>query len=243
MFAALPMYDWPEIMAETDAWWGRFRDALDGSLDLPDHLTRPDSEQDLKALWRNPGLIFAQTCWGPLKDGLEDSITILAQPDYSNVLGGRGPCYRSALVARKGDACSVPDTLDANLPLDPMAGQRFAFNSRGSLSGYQALGEDIAKHTNRSLEALFGDLVVADSHRGAVIAVADGRADFAAIDCRSWSLAMQHEPLSTQLHVVGWTAERLGLPYICAKNIDSGTVDILRRQLLKMGCHAPTDIP
>jgi ABC-type phosphate/phosphonate transport system substrate-binding protein len=92
--AALPMYDWPEARAETDAEWRSLRARLsaagidapeeivrrnaelpavpggihddDGRMIAPDPATLPSDELDFPTLWKHPALLFAQTCWGPM---------------------------------------------------------------------------------------------------------------------------------------------------------------------------------
>lgn len=237
MLAALPMYDWPETRTGTDAWWRRFRDLVGDAAPLPEALSRPADEAALHALWRDPELIFAQTCWGPLKAGLLDHITVLAQPDFSPVEGGRGPWYRSAVIARRGEAATIPEGPESRLPVAAMAGTRLAYNGPGSLSGYLALAEDLAPETP---ENLFAEQILTGGHRASVASVAEGRADYAAIDCLSWSLALAHEPGARDLVTVGWTGERPGLPYICARGVEETTVRALRAALYRMGCHPVT---
>ena len=92
------MYDWPESRAETDAEWARLRARLrragidapetsgapqcrsagcagrhsrrDGRVIAPDPATLPPDELDFQTLWKHPQLLFAQTCWGPMEQGL-----------------------------------------------------------------------------------------------------------------------------------------------------------------------------
>jgi len=106
------------------------------------------------------------------------------------------------------------------LPLSMFRERRLAFNEQRSMSGYRALKRDL-EAMGESL-ALFAELIETGAHRASVIAVAQGEADFAAIDCKSWMLAQRFEPLAKDLHVVGWTARRKGLPFIRAKGIDLG---------------------
>lgn len=227
MIAALPMYDWPEVRAATDAWYGALRARVP---DLPEALS---GAGDLQALWRDPALVFAQTCWGPLRAGLLGALRVLAQPDYSDVAGGRGPFYRSALVARAGAAVAVPGHAGAVLP--PLGG-RLAFNGRDSLSGWGALAQDGGDPAGWA-----SGLVETGSHRASVRAVAGGRADLAAVDCRTWALALAHEPCAAGLVVVGWTAERPGLPYVTARATPPATLAALRAALIEMGCHPATE--
>src|SRR5262249_7360511 len=102
--AALPMYDWPERRAEVDAQWVTMRDHLRArGFDAPDVLTRrngdlppvpggirdasgrlvaddptslPPDELDLHTLWHHPALLFAQTCWGPMEQGLREHVHV-----------------------------------------------------------------------------------------------------------------------------------------------------------------------
>ena len=224
--ASLPMYDWPESRDETLAEWARIRSAW---ADLPD-LTAPDWS-DIDGYWRNPDLVFSQCCWGPLSLGLIDWLKPLAQPDYSAFEGGRGPWYRSALIAREGAACPVPGTPAASLP--DLAGKRYGLNGRDSLSGYLSVKEDLGADPCDLAAAC----VVTGGHRGSVIAVAEGRADIAAIDCRSWDLARRFEPAAQGLVVVGWTAERPGLPYVTSRATDPALAAALQSQLRELGCH------
>jgi ABC-type phosphate/phosphonate transport system substrate-binding protein len=127
--AALPMYDWPEIRAETDALWAGLRDRLraegidapemlarrnadlpavpggirdaSGDVIAPDPATLPPDELDFPALWRHPSLLLGQTCWGPMEAGLAPFVEVVGQPSYNAFEGGEGPLYSSAVVMRR----------------------------------------------------------------------------------------------------------------------------------------------
>lgn len=247
--AALPMYDWPELRNETDAIWagmrGRF---LDNGIDAPQNLIRRNGDMppvpggicgadgtviaadpatldpddfDLAVLWRHPDLLISSTCWGPMELGLQDHVQVIGQSDYDGIEGGKGEFYSSAVIARKanGGEATAP-SLDgkALLPLDFFHQKTMAFNDRQSLSGYLSLKRDL-ETADESL-GLFGNLLETSAHRCSMISVAEGRADVAAIDCKSWMLAQKHEPAAQDLQVIGWTARRKGLPFIRAKGLD-----------------------
>lgn len=235
--ASLPMYDWPEVHAETDAEWAKWRAAAP-DLDLPEHLTRPDDRPGfLNDHWRDPELVFSECCWGPLNVGMIRFVLPLAQPDYSPFPGGRGPFYRSAMVMRDTpDAppeISRPSGPAAEFPADPLKGRRFAYNDTESKSGYRALMQDLGANP----ADLAASAVESGSHRQSVRMVADGRADVAVIDCRSWALAQRFEPdAAAKLRVVGWTGEQLGIPYVTSRATPAKTADKLRDMLLAQGC-------
>lgn len=233
------MYDWPEVRAQTDAQWARLRDALRRrGIDAPQALTRantPSGDLDLAALWRDPALLFAQTCWGPMGLGLSEHVQVLGQPDYSDCEGGQGEFYSSALVMRGSEAgVRAPADGHAVLPLDLLRGRRLAFNSEDSMSGMLALSRDLDE-LGESL-AIFSRRIETGGHRASLRAVAEGGADVAAVDCRSWALFRRLEPdVSAGLRTVGWTAHRKGLPYICARAIAPDTVSTLRETLASAG--------
>jgi ABC-type phosphate/phosphonate transport system substrate-binding protein len=234
--AALPMYDWPERRHEVDAEWWAVRDALRArGIDAPEQLTRrnadlpgysddsPD-ELDLPKLWQHPNLLLAQTCHGPLELWLKD-VRIVGQEDYSGIEGGEGVLYSSAIVMRKdrnfGDSLLNSVKEAGPVPLRSgdlsklclkFSSRRFAYNAPDSVSGYLALKRDL-EAIGSGLH-LFAELIETRGHRGSIRAVADGRADVASIDCKSWSLAQSHDIASRDLDVVGWTAFRTGLPFV-----------------------------
>lgn len=83
------------------------------------------------------------------------------------------------------------------------------------MSGITGLTRDLAA-MGENLD-IFSERIETGGHRNSIRAVAEGRADVAAIDCMSWHLAKLFEPLARELQVVGWTKQRKGLPYITSK--------------------------
>ncbi|TRD00625.1 phosphate ABC transporter substrate-binding protein [Mesorhizobium sp. WSM4303] len=259
LVAALPMYDWPEVRNEVDAQWAGLREAFrqkgidapqaivrrngdlppvpggihdaEGRLIAPDPATLSPNELDRHQLWLHPALLFAQTCWGPMELGLSRQVQVVGQPSYDACEGGQGELYSSALVMRTGEGPQVRSPTDgkALLPLDLMRGKRFTFNSLDSMSGVIALTRDL-QAADESLD-IFSSRSESGGHRGSIIAVAEGKADVAAIDCESWALAQRFEPAAQKVAVVGWTARRKGLPYITARTTPEKTVRALREAL------------
>ncbi|MEP7454802.1 PhnD/SsuA/transferrin family substrate-binding protein [Phyllobacterium sp. SB3] len=247
LIAALPMYDWPERRAEVDAQWFKLRDTLRSSgFDAPDYLARrnadmpavpggikdaagnviapdpatlPPDEFDLPTLWRHPDLLLAQTCWGPMELGLQQHVHVVGQDDYSGVEGGKEAFYSSPIVMRRGEgpAISAPTDGQPQLPLNVMRQKRLAFNSHDSMSGYLSLKRDL-EALDETLD-IFVSHYQTGGHRNSIHAVAVGRADVAAIDCKSWELAQGYDEAASALIVVGWTGRRKGLPFISSQKL------------------------
>lgn len=226
--ASLPMYDWPEVRDEVDAQWTRLREGLRaGGVNAPDALRRDGA--DMYSLWRDPHLLLSQTCWGPLELGLAEDVQLVGQPSYDGIEGGQDIFYSSALVMRRGEGEAQTAAGEARLPLGLLRGKRLAFSSPDSMSGFMALERDLAAE-GVGLDH-FSSRLQTGGHRASIIAVAEGRADVAAIDCRSWSLAQRFEPAAAGLWSVGWTAPRKGLPYITSTRTPPETVELLRALL------------
>lgn len=259
--AALSMYDWPETQASVDAEWRHLRDRLrqagidappvlvrrngdmpaiaggirdhSGRVIAPDPATLPPDGFDVHTLWRHPALLLAQTCWGPMEQGLAAHVVVVGQPAYDGFEGGQGPLYSSAILMRRrqGDSIDQESPADGHavLPLEALRGKRFACNGQDSMSGVLALTRDLGA-VGENL-AIFPECVETGSHRGSIAAVAEGRADVCAIDCRSWHLARLHEPHAADLRVVGWTARRKGLPLVTSLHTPRETIEKLRAVL------------
>ncbi|UCI23328.1 phosphate/phosphite/phosphonate ABC transporter substrate-binding protein [Mesorhizobium sp. B2-8-5] len=254
--AALPMYDWPEARGEVDAQWARLRDAFRqrgidapeavvrsnrelppvpggirddvGKPIAPDPATLPSDEFDFLQFWLSPALLFGQTCWGPMELGLAPHVQVIAQPSYDAFEGGQGELYSSALVMAADGGPSVVSPADgkAVIPLDLIRGKRFTFNNPDSMSGLIGLTRDL-QAMDKSLD-IFASRSESGGHRSSIVAVAEGRADIAAIDCESWALARRFEPAAKGVKVVGWTARRKGLPYITARTTPEQVVAAMR---------------
>src|SRR6185436_5833717 len=94
--AALPMYDLPELVGETDALWSAIAESLraSGVRDVPRTLTRDRSPAELLV---DPELLLAQTCGYPLTHEVGDALTVVATPSY-RAPGCEGSGYRSLVV-------------------------------------------------------------------------------------------------------------------------------------------------
>jgi ABC-type phosphate/phosphonate transport system substrate-binding protein len=202
VIAALSMYDRPEVRDATDRLWaaiaGRLRAAGIGA---PDALAR---DVDPWEVWQSADLLLAQTCGLPFRSRLWGRVALVATPDFG--LSGCPPGhYRSVIVARAGDGVT------------PAArrGPRLAYNEGLSQSGWAA-ALDWCAARGVSLSAI----LETGSHAASAAAVAEGRADLAAIDAVTWRLLRRHAPVAATLREVDRTPPMPGLPLITARNRD-----------------------
>jgi ABC-type phosphate/phosphonate transport system substrate-binding protein len=216
------MYDWPENSAETDATWARIAAWLnEAGLAAPPALTR---SADLEALWLSPNLLLAQTCTYPMETVLRGKVAYVATPSYA-VEGCETPGHYRSVIIRRGAGGHAPVPLETGALLpDWRADEVIAFNGMDSMSGWHGLSRDAA----RAGRAMPDRRLQTGSHRASIKAVASGEADFAAIDCVSWAMALAFEPAAQGVHVAGWTAERPGLPLITRRGRPEAEIARLR---------------
>jgi hypothetical protein len=206
--ASLPMYDWPELRWATDALWSVIAEEfLAEGLPAPPALDRARPPEEV---WRDPGLVFSQSCGYPFATRFADTLRIVATPVY-DVDGCEGPLYSSMIVARRSDGGSARAG-----GLADYAGRRFAFNASDSLSGFVAFRVALAEAGVGE-----GDWIETGSHRQSILAVASGLADLAAIDAVCWSLAEEFEPDAVgRLAVIARTPLRPSLPFVTSALMD-----------------------
>lgn len=204
MIASLAMYDWPQVRAEHDRLWSLIREALaDEGVAAPEGLTRDASLWDV---WFNPGLVLGQTCGMPYRTRLHGRVELVGTPDYALPDAPPGHYY-SVFVTRAGEPGEVADFIDRTL----------AFNGQDSQSGWAAPQNQMAK-----LGLRFTHTRHTGAHRDSARAVAEGKADIAAIDAVSWRLIDRYMPdLAGRLRVIAHTDPTPGLPLIAAKGRDS----------------------
>ena len=196
------MYDRPETAGANDRFWALLRDSLHAmGQDAPPALTRGDMA--FMRGWLSPELLFSQTCSLPFRAKLSDKVHIVATPDYG-LDGCPAGHYRSVYIARREDC--LESVADAE-------GLDFAYNEALSHSGWAAPHAD---HMARGL-TLYPSLRTGE-HRASALAVAQGRADFAALDALTWEMIQTYDSFARQLSVIGHTPASPALPYITAQD-------------------------
>lgn len=213
MIADLPMYDWPAIRAETDAFWAEVAQRLRAAgIAAPERLSR---SPNLAAAWRDPDLLLGQTCGMPYVSGLCGEALVVARPDYG-LPGATDGTYQSVVVVRARDAGPAgPDALLAR------AGGRVAVNEWRSFSGHIAPRAHLAALRGNPDGAaggpFFAAAVLSGSHRASARMVAQGEADLAALDAVVWALLQAEEPrTAARLAAIAWTDPAPALPFITA---------------------------
>jgi ABC-type phosphate/phosphonate transport system substrate-binding protein len=219
VIAALPMYDFPELQADSDALWVALAESLAafGIADIPAELTRGRRHFDL---WRDPNLLLAQACEYPIATDCAGAVQLVATPLYTAV-GCVGPLYRSAIVVRRHEPA---------VTLADMRGLRCVINEWSSNSGMNLLRAAVAPLAAGA--EFFESVDLSGSHRRSIEMVADGEADLAAIDCVSWAHFQRIAPERTgALRVLGWTEASPSLPFVTATGTDAATLRALRSAL------------
>lgn len=208
MIASLGMYDFGPAQAANDRLWALIRTGLrDRGIGAPEALTR--GEDAYWNAWLSPDLILSQTCGYPFRVRLHDRVSYVGTPDYG-VEGCAPGHYRSVFIARVEDQRRTLADFD---------GAGFAYNEPLSQSGWAAPQTHAAK-----LGIRLQPVLQTGAHRLSARAVAEGRADIAALDAVTYALMQGHDPEAPRLRVVGLTDPTPGLPYITAAGRDPAPI-------------------
>jgi ABC-type phosphate/phosphonate transport system substrate-binding protein len=214
--ASLPMYDFPELRAATDAWWSGLAAAFrrQGLRGVPRQLSRVSA---CNAEWSRRDLLFSQCCGYDLVLGAAGALQVIATPVYDWPYCG-GPNYRSVVVVREDEpAQSLAD----------LRGRVCAVNMTGSHSGYNVMRAMIAPLAGGG--RFFGEVFESGSHRASLAMVAEGRADLAAIDCVTFGIARRLDlPGVSRLRVMAESPAVPGLPLITGAGTSAEELGRLR---------------
>lgn len=207
MIASLSMYMRPELADAHDNYWALIKERLiEAGVASPARLSHDVEEFEA---WNDPGLVLSQTCGMPYRLWLHETVSLVGAPDYG--LEGCPPgYYRSAFIVR-GD--------DERTQVGDFSEAVFAYNETFSQSGYAA------PYTHLVPQGFwFANRLHTGQHLGSALAVADHRADIAALDAVSWRLIREYEPFAADLRVLCWTSPTPGLPYITADQANAEVV-------------------
>lgn len=208
MIASLGMYDFPALAPDHDAFWALIRDGLRArGVTAPDALTRGAGAY--WDAWQDPALVLSQTCGYPFRARLYGKVTLVGTPDYG--LPGCPPGhYCSVYVVRADDPRGRVENFD---------GAALAFNEGLSQSGWAAPNNDAGRRG-----IAFGPGPKTGAHVQSARAVAEGRADIAALDAVTWTLLTENGLAPEGLRVLDRTPPTPGLPYIAGPGADADAI-------------------
>lgn len=216
MIASLPMYDRPENRGAHDTFWTAFRDTLGyGPATLDRDIAHDES-------WAHPDLLLGQICNLPYRARFRDQLVRLTNGDHRLPDTPAG-YYHSVFVVRAEDA---------ERGLAPATLGRFAYNDALSQSGW---GAPLARITQQGLQ--FHTTLRTGAHVDSVRAIADGRADLAAIDAVTWGMLRKWEPAAKKLRSIGRTGLSPSMTFVTTKGHDPEKL----RNALQMALTALSD--
>jgi ABC-type phosphate/phosphonate transport system substrate-binding protein len=177
----------------------QFRLLLNGGDQLDGNLVFDTGESVL----RDSGLFIGHTCGYPLMKHLQDAVTPFCVPVF-DVSGVEGNLYSSRFIVATDSAINS---------LAECGGRIAAINSRDSNSGMNVLRHAIAKLNPAT--PFFASTVNSGGHLQSLTAVAEKRADVAAIDCVSFQFIEDQLPeLTARVRSIGDSVKTCGLPLV-----------------------------
>ncbi len=152
---------------------------------------------------RDPALLLGHTCGYPLMTRYAGLLEPVAAPVF-DADGCDGLFYSSQFIVA------------ADADIDSLAacrGRVVAINGYDSNSGMNVLRHALARLDPG--DRYFARVELTGGHVASVAAVAEGRADLAAIDCVTLALLADAEPgLVARVRVIGSSARSAGLPFV-----------------------------
>ncbi|ACI58770.1 conserved hypothetical protein (plasmid) [Rhizobium leguminosarum bv. trifolii WSM2304] len=219
-FASIAMYLTPQSLADATAeLWSFLRHYLSqaGLTDLPETLDRTVAYDDA---WLRPDLLLSQTCGYPFASRLRGKVRLVATPVYDHP-GCDGPLMCSFIIVRTGSS---------HRTLEDLRGTTAAINSPDSNSGSNLFRAAVAPLAREG--RFFGRIIETGSHGGSIAAVAEGRADSAAIDCVTYGNIRRFDPGHVEgVRIIAETPKTPGLPFITSGDTSDESILLLRRAL------------
>jgi ABC-type phosphate/phosphonate transport system substrate-binding protein len=152
---------------------------------------------------------------------LAGRVTLLATPSY-DAPGCAAADYSSLVIVHKDAPWEE---------FRDLRGKTCAVNGAGSWSGHHALRTLIALEGGQG--GLFCAAIESGSHAGSIAAVAEGRADFAAVDCITHATLSRHKPASVAAtRVLCRTPAMPGLPLIAGPAASAKDIAAMREGLV-----------
>ncbi len=220
-FIACGMYAFSEeLRAAWQALFTHFIDLAGSAATIAPELVYDGGD----AVLRDPALLLGHTCGYPLMNRYAGVLEPVATPVF-DADGCDGLLYSSHFIVA------------ADSDLDSLAACRggvVAINSYDSNSGMNVLRHALAALAPG--DRYFARVELTGGHAASVAAVADGRADLAAIDCVTLRLLADADPgLVARVRKIGRSARTAGLPFVAPlRTPHAGFCDTLNAALAEI---------
>ncbi|MEM9332655.1 MAG: PhnD/SsuA/transferrin family substrate-binding protein [Pseudomonadota bacterium] len=203
--ASLSMYDWPETQEALDCLWHSIAEKLhDAGIPAPEELERGNSPS---SNWENRALTLGQTCGWPYANRLRGKVLPLGRFVYDIAAKPAGH-YQSVYIGRNANHAQFLGSPDVFLTLE-----KIAINGDDSQSGFHVFNEILGASAQDMIHP--EKRLLTGAHRDSIRAVAEGRADVAAIDSVAFELAKRFETDAVgNVEVIGHSKPKPGLPLI-----------------------------
>ncbi|KXU87322.1 phosphate ABC transporter substrate-binding protein [Caballeronia megalochromosomata] len=228
--AALPMYNVaPALAADWRTLLEHVREHLAGWLDARgDTLEIVDPGPDLTAFWLRDDVLLSQTCGYPLVHALAHRVQVIGAPDF-DAPGCENGAYRSVVIV---------GTQVRAQSIEGCRGLRAAYNDDDSNSGMNFLRHAVAPFARDG--RFFASVTKTGAHLASLRALAELRADVAAIDCVTFAFAQSHLPeLTAGVRVLDVTASAGALPFIASMRVPQNAIDTIFDALADALSHDP----
>ncbi len=219
--ASFPMYNFPQIGSDVDAFWlvlSKFmRDS--GLLNVPVQLSHG---QNIGDLWDSPDLLISQCCGFDVINRYNGWLKPVATPHYF-APGCIGENYCSRIVV--AEDCPYRDVRD-------MAGKIAVINGPESHSGMSALRHLVS--TCQVEGRFFASIKVSGSHASSLDLIRQKQADVAAIDSVTLALLERYQPGAMKgLRVLGMTYSAPAPPYVVKASMSDKDVEKIQNALVE----------
>lgn len=209
--ASLPMYDFPEVRAATDAWWsGVAKHMLKAGVDeTPAQLQH---DVPVKSLWQHKDLLLSQCCGFDVVFGFKDSLDVLLVTDWV-VEGCHNGHYSSWIVVHEDSPHQHISDLFNGVAV---------INGRESHSGMHSLLTMVQPYSKDGI--FFQRIFESGAHADSLVAIQQKTADVAAIDCITYQLIKTYRPAALNgIRVIGQTNAAPAHPYVTSSKTPEET--------------------
>ena len=213
------MYDIPEIRHATDAFWQGMARHLrkQGIKQVPRRLIH---DQHLSQLWMDDELLISQCCGYDVMRRYKNRLQVLATPWFDAPGCSRGD-YASTIV--------VPEH-SSNQDVIDMLGTVVVINGPESHSGMNALFSLVAPYARGG--KFFSEVKISGSHVESLVALKNGEAEVAAVDCLTYELLRRYRPTAIEgTRTLGLTYAAPAPPYVTRASVCDDNLARMRTAL------------